>query len=103
MYHLPHEILLYIYEFDSTYYEKHNKVLDELNELCSEYHEIWWKYTNMYRRLIWTGNIRKSTALMEWFKCYGINYDPAYYILNKKKLSQKYDNSIERGIRPIYL
>lgn len=104
MYHLPHEILFYIYEFDSTYYEKYNKVLDELNELCNEYHEIWWKYTKLYRRLIWSGNIRKSTVLMEWFKRYGINYDPAYYILNKTNPSKEiYDVSVKRGIRPIYL
>jgi hypothetical protein len=104
MYQLPNELLLKIYEFDSTYYEKYKDVINELNGLCDEYSEIWWKYTKLYRRLIWSGNIRKSIVLIDWFKRYGINYDAAYYILNKTNPSKKiYDVSVKRGIRPIYL
>lgn len=99
---LPNEIISYIYEFDSTYYEKYDKVIQELKKEQDEYNDTWWKYTKLYRRNIWTGYIRKSQGLMKWFKKYGVFYDFPYYNLNKN-CEHDYHPTMERGIRAFNL
>ncbi len=100
MYQLPNELILQIWEYDSTYYNKYKSVVQELNQHFIFYKKTYFEYTRLYRRIIWSGNIRKSKHLMGWFHKFGVNYDPGYYILNKDT-NKQYNHRVERGIKPL--
>ncbi len=55
MYHLPNELILQIWEYDSTYYNKYKNVIQELEQHFTTYNKNYFEYTRLYRRIIWSG------------------------------------------------
>ncbi len=99
MYHLPNEVIIYIWEYDSTYYDKYKLIINELNRHFITYNKTYYEYTRLYKRMIWNGYIKKTKHFMEWFHKFGVNYDPGYYILNQNT-NKKYNSYVDRGIKP---
>ena len=102
MYHLPKELVLYIWEYDSTYCDKYKGVMQELKDHCNDYNKSYFKYTQLHRCMFWSGCLRKTKELMDWSSRFGVNYDPGYYILNKNT-DKHYNYNVVRGINPSFI
>ena len=85
MYHLPKDIILYIYEFDSTYKINYNNVIYELNDVYDEYNRFYNNNTHIIKQIVRCGYPIKNSLHLRWLNAYGIKYNPGYYILNKNK------------------
>ena len=78
---LPLEIIYYIYEFDSTYREKMDKVLLQLKDVFESY-KIEYTYNKaMLRKLIFKGCFYDNNCYYTWMQYYGFEYNPIKYIL----------------------
>lgn len=78
---LPLEIIYYIYEFDSTYREKMNKVLLQLKDVFESY-KIEYTYNKaMLRKLILKGCFYDNNCYYKWMHYYGFEYNPIKYVL----------------------
>ena len=74
---LPIELKREIYYYDSTYRDKYNLVVDELNLLLTKYDLTFYKY-HMINNNMWG----KDINIKNWIKKYGIIYEPIRWILN---------------------
>ena len=86
MYHLPKEIIEYIYQFDSTSKTNYNNVIYELNTLHDEYNNFYYNNTHIIKQIVRCGYPQiKNSMHLKWLNTYGIKYNPGYYILNRNK------------------
>ena len=74
---LPCHLKTLIWEYDSSYRDKFNKVLDEWSNLLKLYDKLFWE-NNMIKRNIW----KQVESVEVWISKYGVNYNPNHFILN---------------------
>ena len=79
MKNLPNEILYQIFEYDSTYKDKYDKVLDQFVRILDKYDKLFWNYHQISLN-VW--NCDKK--FIKWIQDFGINYNPNKFILCKK-------------------
>lgn len=79
MKNLPNEILYKIFQYDSTYKDKYNQVIEELCNLLDKYDRLFWN-NHQLKLNVWCCDKK----VLKWINDFGIKYNPIKFILSKK-------------------
>ena len=98
MYHLPEELIRYIYEFDNTYIEYFNECLTYICKFRiyhSESLNVYYIYNPENNILHMTNNLKKPNYICSSF---GIPYEKFKELLNMTDIKRDYNLKLEYNV-----
>ena len=98
MYHLPEELIRYIYEFDNTYIEYFNECLRYICKFCiyhSESLNVYYIYNPENNILHMTNDLKKPNYICSSF---GIHYEKFKELLNTTDIKRDYNLKLEYNV-----
>ena len=97
-YNVPVEIIDYIYQFDDSCKNNYNNCINELSLKLVDYNKSYHFCKRVIENSFYGDEATYSFSndCFEWAKIYGLNYNPAFYLLNQKVLV---NNNIQFNIK----